>query len=113
MSDRSRYINSYCMHCHQRIAKGRAALASTYYVNPEQPYYITAYSRLSGQIFNRRKSVKWNGDGVDRELELRIVYHRACIEKILGNAPDDPIPAASKFQQYRERLVRRYVDGEV
>lgn len=104
MNARSRYAGTHCMHCHQRVAKGRAALASTYYVNPEQPYYITAYSRLRTPWLNRVAVVE--------ELELRVVYHRACIEKILAHAPEDPTPAATRFERYRDGLVQRYVDGE-
>lgn len=113
MNDRSRYAGANCMHCHQRIAKGRAAVASTYYVSPAQPYYISAYSRKHATAKLIGLTAIWNNDPVDKELELRIVYHRACIEKILRNAPEDPIPAASRFQRYRDGLVRRYVDGEV
>lgn len=111
MNRRSRYRGKDCFHCHRPIRDGQAALASTYYVRPtsKRPW-------VSSQSHGRY-GAGWSEDLA--ELELRIVYHRVCVEKILANAPLDDEVALHQFNEYRDQLLVRYglvseeeVDGE-
>lgn len=94
MSHRSVYRGESCMHCGQRIAVGRAFFGSTYYVDPKYPDWVRAYR------VNKRDA--------DRQVEIRIAYHRTCIERVLTNAPVDREQAIEQLETYRERLLEQY-----
>lgn len=100
MNRRSRYRGRSCFHCHRPVKDGQAALASTYYVRPtsKRPW-VSSQSR-------GRFGADWDNDVA--ELELRIVYHRACIEQILTRTPLDPEDELAQFNEYRHKLLVRY-----
>jgi hypothetical protein len=100
MSRRSVYRGAYCLYCHKPIKEGRAALASTYYViNDIRRPMVHTQSRLR-YLTNWQDTIK--------ELELRVVYHRACIERILSHAPLEPEVDTMHFEDYRAALLARF-----
>lgn len=100
MNRRSVYRGATCLYCHRKIRDGRAAIASTYYIrNDSKRPFVTTQSRgkfLAGYDDNLA------------ELELRIVYHRSCIEKVLANTPLEPEQEQANFDEYRQNLLVRY-----
>lgn len=103
MGRRSVYHGLACFHCGDRIKDGRAAIVSTYYVHPrhdeENKGWVSAYSRLR---FLAKHGVEMT------ELEVRIAYHRRCVERILAKAPLEPEEEAKRFDSYRDNLLERY-----
>lgn len=107
MNPRSRYHGMPCMHCHRKVATGRVALCSTYFllVDPakSRSVYLTTQSK-------KRWLTKKGFTIVEgfMELQVRVVYHRACLEKILTGSAEDPEKVASRFEVYRGELAEEY-----
>lgn len=127
MTRRSVYMGLDCLHCGKRITVGRSFLGSTYYVTPpgngRRHPHVSAYSmermlrkNSIGNFLNAaalqgmRASNTTNQVAVaadEAELEIRIAYHRACVERIVANAPDDPAEFQVKFDEYRAGLLEQ------
>lgn len=99
MSERSVYHGLSCLHCHKRVAVGRACLTSTFYVTPGRPWVRTQSLQHTLD--------QWGMEPDGEEMQLRVVYHRACIEKILKRGPDDPAIDVAAFDEYRAALLER------
>lgn len=98
MSPRSVYKGRYCLHCHKPVQDGRAVLASTYYIIPTRTTPIVRTQRQNYGLV-----------GLDEdEIEMRVVYHRSCIEKILSHAPLEPEVEQANFDDYRNQLLVRF-----
>lgn len=117
---RSVYRGLKCLHCHRKVTDGRAVLASTYYVCAGYPSSVHTQSQghwLKRQIFHGH-SVYAASSGYDDhlydEIQVRVVYHRRCIEKILFGAPVDPEVEEADFDAYRAGLLERFgIDDEM
>lgn len=109
MNPRSRYHKISCLHCHRKVAKGRVAVASTYYVlvNPKLEDGKRVWISTQSRVAWRRRHGQNVLDGFS-ELMIRVVYHRACLEKILDGAPQDPEKVASRFEVYRGELAEEF-----
>lgn len=100
MTPRSVYRGRICPHCGRRIGNGRAFIGATFYVDPSFPSYIrTQRAPLAHQS--------------DREVEMRVAYHRVCVEAVLAKSPLDPEQSIEQLHEYRERLLDRYGIDEV
>lgn len=113
MSERSRYRGLECMYCNRKITNGRVALASTFYVSP------TKWRTYAGWKASEQDPTKVLVNPVmaahrqwkmfpPLEIQVRIVYHRRCIEKVLSRGPYDVREEASMFDRYREGLKERF-----
>lgn len=121
MSDRSRYKGLSCMHCNRKVANGRVALCSTFYVHPfyaggelrENPI-VSTWSVSDAEKRARDDRLGWDINPVPTEIRVRVVYHRSCVEKILTNpnGPYDPEVIKSMYDEYREQLLERFKEWE-
>lgn len=95
MNSRSRYKGRQCLHCHKHVADGRVGLASTYYI----------YNHTTGRpwVMTQRLTKM-----TDPGIEVRVVYHRKCIEKILTNGLLDPEVERTMFEEYRDSLAEQF-----
>jgi hypothetical protein len=117
MNDRSRYKGIECMHCNKPVINGRVALCSTFYVRPfyddgdliENPT-VTSWSLNEADERERSNNLGFFIEDDPEEICIRVVYHRACVEKILTNpnGPFDPEVLKSMYAEYREQLLERF-----
>lgn len=122
---RSVYRGLKCMHCHRKVHDGSAVLASTFYVCARYPKLVHTQSqgnwlkrsimfgtgRTVGKVSTSGYPVPVTfniDDVIDDEIEVRVVYHRRCIEKILLRAPVDPEVEEADFDAYRLALMERF-----
>lgn len=113
---RSVYRGLKCMHCHRKVTEGRAVLASTFYVCAGYPNAVHTQSQshwLKRQIYGQSpvynpQTMAQMDDHLYDEIEVRVVYHRCCIEKILLGAPVDPEVEEADFDAYRAGLMERF-----
>ncbi len=117
MNKRSRYKGLSCMYCNKYIEDDRVALCSTLYVYPDTPH---AYDPPAGTewwepfSFSVRDMVKRKHDdydeNMDREVRVKVGWHRLCLEKILANpkGPYDPATVATMYEEYRASLLERF-----
>lgn len=109
MTSRSVYHGQYCLYCHHKVKVGRAMVASTYYVCPMYPTMIGTQSQRAWLI--RAAAALPGGHWDDprfKEMQVRVVYHRACLERVLATAPVDPEVEQADFDAYRLELLDRF-----
>lgn len=100
MSERSVYYGQSCLHCHKRIALRRACFVTTYFVTPGRSWVRT-------QAMKGKRDTLGLWEDHEDEMQLRIVYHRACIEGIMRRGPNDPAIEVAEFNEYRAALIER------
>lgn len=112
MTPRSVYHGQSCPHCGRRIQMGRAFVGTTLYVDPSNAAWVktqrTPHVGIGIYVGGTQSHVETRAD---RELEIRVAYHRKCLEKVLAKSPLDPEESAEALNDYREKLLERYVGG--
>lgn len=108
MNKRSRYKGLDCMYCNRLVVDGRVAVCSTLYVYPNERGGAFTFSYSVKDMIRRR--VAGAEPVSENEIQVRVVWHRKCLEKILTNprGPFDPEVEASMYDEYREQLLERF-----
>lgn len=110
MNRRSTYWGAYCVHCTKKVAAGRVAFCSTYFVamTDDLKYVSTASSQS-----HIRKAIKAAPTIEEKltahyELGVQIVIHRRCLERLLQKAPRDTDEAKERYEDYRTQLLEQF-----
>lgn len=91
MNRRSRYRGKICLHCHHSVRDDQVALASTYYVDPNDN---------GGPVLSYQTPRSC--------VEVKVVYHRKCVDKILMKDMYDRDVEKEMFEEYRNLMIERY-----
>lgn len=94
MSHRSVYWQLTCERCGKKVKQGEPFLGTTLFVDTDR---IVRHFEL-GAV----------------EFEVRLIWHRRCMDIILQNAPVDPDSPVtiSRFERYRERLLEQLQNSD-
>lgn len=112
MNRRSRYRGNPCLHCHKPVRDDQVFFGSTYYVSIDLHGVTSPTLRtFSKWAAYARESRPFIREPLP-ELEIKTVYHRACIEKILSRGPLDREVERSMFDQYRNQLAEQFEEAE-